>query len=346
MLIKVLGCSTAFPGLKTYNQSFLIEFDNGDLGLVDCGEDTPKALIHHNVDVKKIKWLYASHRHSDHIGGIPRFALSRYDFFNFPTHYSQGNYAPILFGKKQVLDEIWTAVKGPLATLQNIEGTLETFFEPVPVKDFFMWDDWKFKLIQQVHVVSDAEIMPSFGLIISKEGHKTIYLTTDSQYCSPRQIEDFYKVSDIIVQDCELNGVNTQFEEGTKIYKEPVFDNLVQDIPPKPPTPIAFSLWPNQIDDPDGMKRLELQAMGIEPFIWDRSKFFSGVHANYAQLSGYNSANSTKLTRETKAKMWLSHYQDFYYAKKDMYGNTIDWDAEAKLDGFAGFIQQGQVFEL
>jgi hypothetical protein len=330
MLIKVLGCSTAFPGLKTYNQSFLIE-ENGKRLLVDCGEDTPKALLYHGIDVKSIDGVYISHLHSDHCFGIPRLGLSRYDFVNFPTHFSKGKYAPKLYGKELVLKNLWEAVKHPLATLQNVSGTLETFFEPIVVSDSFMWEGWKFRLIQQVHVVSDADIMPSFGLIITKEGHKSIYLTTDSQYCSPRQVEDFYKIVDIIVQDCELIGVNTLFEEGAQVYQEPR-------------TPLK--LWPLNIDDPDGRIRLELQAQGIIPFIWDRSKFFSGVHANYAQLASYPSANSPKLSREIKAKMWLSHYQDFKYENKDMYGNTIDWDAEAKMDGFAGFIQQGQVFEI
>ena len=31
---------------------------------------------------------------------------------------------------------------------------------------------------------------------------------------------------------------------------------------------------------------------------------------------------------------------------KDMFGNPIDWDAQAKKDGFAGFVSLGQVFEF
>lgn len=328
MRIKVLGCSTAFPGLETFNQSFLIE-EGGKLLLVDCGEDTPKALLYHKVDVKNIDAIYISHLHSDHIGGLPRIALARYDFVNFPRHFSQHPNPPKLIAKQQVLESLWESMKAPLATLQNISATLETYFHPIIVRDSFDWQGWHFKLIQQVHVVSDAEIMPSFGLII-KEGHKSIYLTTDSQYCSPRQIEDFYKSVDIIIQDCELIGVNTKFEEGQLVYA----DND-EWIP-----------WPNDETDPDGMIRLELSARSINPVEWKRSKFFSGVHANFAQLAGYESANSTKLDKATKAKMWLSHYQDFKLQHKDMYGNITNWDEEAKKEGFAGFVQTGQVFDL
>ena len=44
--------------------------------------------------------------------------------------------------------------------------------------------------------------------------------------------------------------------------------------------------------------------------------------------------------------MWLSHYQDFVPTSKDMYGNTVDWEAQAKKDGFAGWIDLYNVFEI
>jgi hypothetical protein len=325
--VLVLGSSTAFPGLETFNQSMLIIFPDNTYGLIDCGEDTPKALIYHGVDIKRIRWVYISHLHADHCFGIPRLGLARYDFSRFPKHYSEGNYAPILFGKQQVLAALWDSVKAPLATLQNVQGTLETFFQPIPITTHFDWEGWNFRLIQQVHVVSDAEIMPSFGLIITKPGMKSIYLTTDSQFCSPRQVEDFYKLVDIIVQDCELIGVNTLFEEGQDVYLDKA-DN-------------TWKAWPEEF-----MANAELMAKGCSPIKWARSKFFSGVHANFAQLAGYESANSTKLEAATKSKMNLSHTQDFKLDNVDMYGNPCDWDSEAKKAGFAGIVKTGDYFEL
>jgi hypothetical protein len=44
--------------------------------------------------------------------------------------------------------------------------------------------------------------------------------------------------------------------------------------------------------------------------------------------------------------MWLSHYQDFVPANRDMYGNDIDWEAQIKEDGFAGIVKVGQEFEV
>ena len=62
----------------------------------------------------------------------------------------------------------------------------------------------------------------------------------------------------------------------------------------------------------------------------ETSQFKSGVHANYADLKN--------LSAETKAKMWLYHYQD----------NVIDdfdiWQERAIADGFRGFVKTGASF--
>jgi len=72
----------------------------------------------------------------------------------------------------------------------------------------------------------------------------------------------------------------------------------------------------------------------------------SGVHANYAELAGYPSANATILSPETKAKMWLTHYQDFVTQGKDSLNQPCDWNLLAKEDGFQGFLKVGQTFNV
>jgi ribonuclease BN (tRNA processing enzyme) len=74
--------------------------------------------------------------------------------------------------------------------------------------------------------------------------------------------------------------------------------------------------------------------------------FKSGVHANYAQLAGWDNVNAMKLDSNTKKKLWLSHYQDFVTGCKDFKGQVCDWDLLAEEDGFAGFVKVGQVFEI
>jgi hypothetical protein len=348
MKVTTIGCGNAFSN-KSYNQSFVLQEGERRL-LIDCGMQTPKALVDAGYKPTDIDDIYVSHLHSDHVGGLEYFAFLRYDWVNRPRKWNEylttckdfskfpagevnKKYAPRLIANEQLLKDLWDkSLRGGLESMEGFVATLDTFFEPCPVAPNkpFNWMGWQIDLVQQIHIMSGSVIMPSFGIMLSKPGHKTIYFVTDSQHCSPRQMEEFYRRADIIIQDCECTGVNFQFEEGTSVYNK---DN-------------KWYNWPNSIDDPDGMKSLDLLANGYNPQNWSCFKFGSGVHANYGQLAGYKSANSIKLSVEIRSKMWLSHYQDFVLANKDMYGNTIDWKGQAAKDGFAGFIKVGMEIEL
>lgn len=74
--------------------------------------------------------------------------------------------------------------------------------------------------------------------------------------------------------------------------------------------------------------------------------FKSGVHANYGQLAGWDNVNAYRLPSDTKKKLWLTHYQDFVSMGKDFFGNSCDWDKLAEEDGFAGFVNVSQTFEI
>jgi hypothetical protein len=359
MKVTTIGCGNAFSN-KSFNQSFVLQEGERKL-LIDCGMQTPKALVEAGYKPTDIDDIYISHLHSDHVGGLEYFAFLRYDwvkrprkwdeylttcsdFDKFPAGDPKKKYAPRLIANEQLLKDLWDkTLRGGLESMEGFVATLDTFFEPCPVEPNkpFNWMGWQIDLIQQIHIMSGSVIMPSFGIMLSKPGHKTIYFVTDSQHCSPRQMEEFYRRADIIIQDCECTGVNFQFAEGTKVYYKPKSTPPVT-LPYIPGDKTLESLkWPT-----DDMEALELIARSINPEYWSCFKFGSGVHANFAQLAGYESANSIKLSLDIKAKMWLSHYQDFVLQNKDMYGNNIDWKIQAAKDGFAGFITVGQEIEL
>jgi ribonuclease BN (tRNA processing enzyme) len=218
MKITTIGCGNAFSK-KNFNQSFLLEEGNRKL-LVDCGQSIVNALHYHNIDIKSITDIYVSHAHADHIGSLESIAFMRYDWVNRPKNYKEGKYAPRLIANAQLLDDLWRkSLSGGLESMEGFVATLETFFEPIPIKDnqAFSFCGWKCELIQQVHIMTGSTIACTFGLYMSKEGHKSIYFTTDSQHCSPRQMEVFYKKSDIIIQDCEctpfMSGVHANYTQ-------------------------------------------------------------------------------------------------------------------------------------
>ena len=215
MVITVVGCGNAFSK-RNYNQCFMLE-EGGRRMLIDFGAKVPAALDNLKIDINSIDDIYISHLHGDHIGGLEEMAFSRYDWYNKPHHYSDNRKisAPRLIANENLLHELWDkSLRGGLESMEGFDATLETFFETKYVKgnEEFDWMGWTVKLIQQIHIMTGSIISNTYGIMFKKEGHKTIYFTTDSQHCSPRQVESFYREADIIFQDCECVGVDMETE--------------------------------------------------------------------------------------------------------------------------------------
>lgn len=261
--------------------------------LIDCGTRTPVQLHNAGIPLSDIDIVYISHQHGDHAGGLEEFAFTRYDWMNRPqTSKEWKNKQPIIFGNKVLLEKLWNhTLKGGLESMEGFIATLDTYFNVIALKgnEPFFWHGWKFDLVQQVHVMTGSTFMDSYGLFMSKEGYESVYFTIDTQFYQPEQVKKFFEAADIIIEDCELTGVDTR--TGNMDFK-------------------------------------------------------SGVHSNYAQLAGWESANATKLSPEIKSKIWLSHYQDFYNEGLDYKGQSCNWDEMAYNDGFAGFLFVGQELEI
>ncbi len=209
MKITIIGCGNAFSK-SLYNQSYLLE-EYGRTLLLDCGAKVPMALHHHGIDMEKIDDIYISHLHSDHIGGLEEVAFSRYDWKTLPRPSKASEFingkAPNLLCEKELIKKLWDkSLSGGLESMEGFIADLSTFFylKPVDINKPFEWMGWECQMIQQVHIITGTRLMDSFGLIMSKEGHKTIYFTTDSQHCFTVQQESFYHTADVIFQDCEI----------------------------------------------------------------------------------------------------------------------------------------------
>lgn len=259
------------------------------------------------IGVNDIDAVYVTHPHADHIGGLEYLAFQRYDFLTRPEKAIDGKRPPLtLYAEQNFMKTLWeNSLKGGLDSMEGFNADIDTWFKTVPVdaRKGFEWEGWTFELIRQIHIMAGGDMMPAWGLFISKPGHKSLYWTSDTQHASPKQVVNWYSKADIIINDCEL-------------------------------TP-----------------------------------FMTNVHANYIELAGKPEANNYVIPKDIRSKIWLIHGQDYRNQNKKMVSQftdlpfykvpdgvevgpdgsaliDFDWDRQAQEDGFAGFVELNQVFEL
>ncbi len=333
MKIKAIGVGGAFTE-ELFHQCYMLT-ENGRNLFIDMGQQLlPFAFKAAGLTVKDVDEVIITHCHDDHLLSLGTLGFKRYDWAHKPKHWKDSpiKYAPKLICSETIIDEIWDTTKANFRTMEGYVATLETYFELKVLKgnEHYNFEGWDIQLVQQIHVMTGSIVMYSYGVFGEKDG-KTFFITSDTQFFQPRQIRTFYEKADIIITDCETIGTNLKFQEGEKYYTNA--DGI--DI-----------LWPKKEDDVDGMKVMDILTKGYEQKSWKALKFMSGVHSTYSELAGYPSANATILSDTIKNKTWLSHYGDHVVHGKDAFGNTVDWEAQAKKDGFAGFVKLHQEFDI
>jgi len=77
MKLMQLGRSAAIPPKGEYNTSYLVD-TKGFLVLLDCAPSILNQLANAGMDFGLISWVYVSHRHGDHILGLPMLFAAGY----------------------------------------------------------------------------------------------------------------------------------------------------------------------------------------------------------------------------------------------------------------------------
>jgi len=213
MKIKFLGSGSAFC-IDNFQSNILIDADGRKL-LFDCGGDIRWALKGSGNSIMDIDSVYISHLHADHTGGLEYAAFVTY----FGRVVRSGNKIKLI-AQDQLLKDLWDkSLSGGLSSIQMIDSTLDTFFDPVgiPNNGSFTFGDkgYKFDLIQTIHVIADRSFVKSFGLKFHT-GKNMVFITSDTQW-APHQLRDFIKTSDVVFHDCETSkfpsGVHAHYED-------------------------------------------------------------------------------------------------------------------------------------
>lgn len=69
MKLTILGCHSATPMIDTYPTAQVLEIKN-HIFLIDCGEGTQVQLRKHKIKFSRIRHIFISHLHGDHVFGL------------------------------------------------------------------------------------------------------------------------------------------------------------------------------------------------------------------------------------------------------------------------------------
>lgn len=212
MRLIFLGTASAFvTDTSNYQSNMLLQSDNGEMLLIDCGSDARRSLHALGYHYQDIRNVYISHLHADHSGGLEWLAFSR----RFDAKQLS---KPNLYVSADIVQTLWKhTLSGGLTSLSDEHATLSSYFvvHSVPEGGHFNWQKIRFHLVKNIHILTDFAEMPSYGLFFHINDQK-IFITTDTQF-QPEKMHQYYEEADFIFQDCETNkkvsGVHAHYRQ-------------------------------------------------------------------------------------------------------------------------------------
>ena len=166
MKITFLGTSHGTPSAERFCSCVMIEVGES-IYIVDAGAPLIDLLLRFGRDPERVRCIFVSHTHGDHIDGIPRF-------ISLMDSRSQYGGVDVYLPEQKVLEAIETFVDvaaGRPMKKQNVR--MHTF------EADFLYEDENIRLrvIPTGHLSGrrDTYDRPSYAMVIEAEGKRVIY---------------------------------------------------------------------------------------------------------------------------------------------------------------------------
>ena len=220
MKMYPLGVGGAFTKTN-YHNNYILQLNKTNL-LIDAGTTLRNSITEANFNYTDIDFVYISHLHFDHVGGLEEMIMQRYWQLNNGQPSNQKT-------KIIVHENLLLPLKNLLSNgLENQGHTVEDFCSFITLSDgeIYKVEDYEFSLFD----TTDAHVkgMPSSGFKLSwHEGN--IVFTGDIKWMN--QVDILSKIDTktiAIFQDTSFttNGVHASFQEVLNYYPSNLHEKL------------------------------------------------------------------------------------------------------------------------
>ncbi|SOC25701.1 beta-lactamase family protein [Ureibacillus xyleni] len=212
MKIYPLGVGGAFTKTN-YHNNYILQLNETNL-LVDAGTTLRNSITEANFSYTDIDFVFISHLHFDHVGGLEEMVMQRYWQFNASQHTPEKT-------KIIVHEKLLPALKKLLSNgLENQDRTVDDFCSFITLSDgeVYTFGDYEFSLFNttNAHV---KDLLSSGFKLAWQEGN--ILFTGDIKWMEQANILSRIDEKTVaIFQDISFtsNGVHATMEEVLQYY--------------------------------------------------------------------------------------------------------------------------------